>query len=135
MKAYMMLMPGSETLFTEMTERIALQGLRIEAAYCVLLTDNIVTKLYSHKRNEVWFPDLVEYCTAGKCYVVESSGSNVIEKLLQLRSDIRQQYAEDLLRCVVHAPDTLENAMYELDLFNKAERAELPLAPSLSHQY
>ncbi|MGA3007556.1 MAG: nucleoside-diphosphate kinase [Opitutaceae bacterium] len=95
------------------------------------LTPAILREHYAHVADKPFYPEIEEFMSSRPVIVLALQGDNVVQKVRDLlgptdsrkaaKGTIRGDFGTEMMRNVVHASDTIENAKVELARFFKPE--------------
>lgn len=132
-KTFVMIKPDGvkQKLFKNIMEMILENNLSICDVNIVNLNEDFIKEHYSHLVDKPFFPHLKEFMMSGKVISMTVYGEDAIKKVRALmgatnpnkaeKGTIRYLYGnkEDTTCNVMHASDSNENALTELNRFNK----------------
>ena len=91
------------------------------------LSDDMLNDHYSHLADKPFFPEIVEFMQSLPVIVMTLQGENAVTRVRDLvgvtdpteanEGTIRKQFGTDVMRNVVHASDSVENAEAEIERF------------------
>lgn len=91
------------------------------------LSDDMLNEHYSHLIDKPFFPEIVEFMQSLPVIVMTLQGENAVTRVRDLvgvtdpteanEGSIRKQFGTDVMRNVVHASDSVENAEVEIERF------------------
>ena len=91
------------------------------------LSDNMLNDHYSHLTDKPFFPEIVEFMQSLPVIVMTLQGENAVTRVRDLvgvtdpseadDGTIRNQFGTDVMKNVVHASDSVENAEAEIERF------------------
>ena len=91
------------------------------------LSDDMLNDHYSHLTDKPFFPEIVEFMQSLPVIVMTLHGKNAVTRVRDLvgvtdpteanEGTIRKQFGTDVMRNVVHASDSVENAEAEIERF------------------
>jgi nucleoside-diphosphate kinase len=91
------------------------------------LSDEMLNDHYSHLTDKPFFPEIVEFMQSLPVIVMTLQGGNAVTRVRDLvgvtdpteanEGTIRKQFGTDVMRNVVHASDSVENAEAEIERF------------------
>jgi len=111
----------------QIIERIERDGFRILAMKMIRLTPAEARAFYHVHRDKSFFADLIDFMTEGPCVVAVLEKPNAVldYRALMGATDpanaapgtVRNEYAENVSRNIVHGSDSPENAQREIAFF------------------
>jgi nucleoside-diphosphate kinase len=91
------------------------------------LSDDMLNGHYSHLADKPFFPEIVEFMQSLPVIVMTLQGENAVTRVRDIvgvtdpteanEGTIRKQFGTDVMRNVVHASDSVENAEAEIERF------------------
>ena len=91
------------------------------------LSDDMLNEHYSHLISKPFFPEIVEFMQSLPVIVMTLQGKNAVTRVRDIvgvtdpneanEGTIRKQFGTDVMRNVVHASDSVENAEAEIERF------------------
>jgi len=91
------------------------------------LSDDMLNDHYSHLTDKPFFPEIVEFMQSLPVIVMTLQGENAVARVRDLvgvtdpseadDGTIRKQFGTDVMKNVVHASDSVENAEAEIERF------------------
>ena len=91
------------------------------------LSDEMLNEHYSHLTDKPFFPEIVEFMQSSPVVVATLQADNAVEKVRDLvgvtdpseadEGTLRKIHGTDVLRNVIHASDSVENAIAEVERF------------------
>ena len=112
-------------------------NLKIKNYKLMKLDKDILHEHYSHIINESYYPEIEKHMTSGYVAVMIVEGINAIEKIriiigntdskIATKGTIRNMYGTDKTRNAIHASDSKENAIIEIDRFFQSNNKVLKL--------
>ena len=91
------------------------------------LSDDMLNDHYSHLTDKPFFPEIVEFMQSLPVIVMTLQGENAVTRVRDLvgvtdpseadDGTIRKQFGTDVMKNVVHASDSVENAESEIERF------------------
>lgn len=109
-------------------------GLRICFRKRTRLTQGQINALYANCKGNLWFEDLVAFIQLGEIEIFVAEGENAIERLNTIVGEsgssrpspgtIREKYAEDARRNVIHATFDEESFVRELKILLTPKEVE-----------
>jgi len=99
----------------------------IIAAKMAKLDSEILREHYAHVADKPFFPEIEEFMSSRTVVLLVLEGNNVVQEVRNLlgptdstkapAGTIRGDLGTDMMRNVVHASDSVENAVIEIDRF------------------
>jgi nucleoside-diphosphate kinase len=118
-------------LIGKIIQRIEEKGLKIVALKMIRIQRELAERHYAEHREKPFFEGLIDYITSGPVVVMVVEGKNSILVVRQMvgktnpveagSGTIRGDFGLDIGRNIVHASDSLDSAIREIDLFFKQE--------------
>ena len=135
-ETFVMIKPDGfrKKIFKNVMERMLDLGLSIKDVHIVNLNDDFIKEHYAHLVDKPFFPHLQEFMLSGPIISMTVFGDDAINKVRTLmgatnpnkaeKGTIRYIYGnkEDVTCNVIHASDSKENALIELNRFNKYKK-------------
>lgn len=91
------------------------------------LSDEMLNDHYSHLTDKPFFPEIVEFMQSSPVVVATLQADNAVEKVRDLvgvtdpseadEGTLRKIHGTDVMRNVIHASDSVENAIAEVERF------------------
>ena len=91
------------------------------------LSDEMLNDHYSHLTDKPFFPEIVEFMQSSHVVVATLQANNAVEKVRDLvgvtdpseadEGTLRKIHGTDVMRNVIHASDSVENAIAEVERF------------------
>jgi len=91
------------------------------------LSDEMLNEHYSHLTDKLFFPEIVEFMQSSPVVVATLQGSSAVSVVRDIvgvtdpnearEGTLRQQYGTDVMKNVIHASDSVENATLEIERF------------------
>ena len=91
------------------------------------LSDEMLNDHYSHLTDKPFFPEIVEFMQSSPVVVATLQADNAVEKVRDLvgvtdpseadEGTLRKIHGTDVMRNVIHASDSVENAIDEIERF------------------
>ena len=91
------------------------------------LSDEMLNDHYSHLIDKPFFPEIVEFMQSSPVVVATLQADNAVEKVRDLvgvtdpseadEGTLRKIHGTDVMRNVIHASDSVENAIDEIERF------------------
>ena len=128
-RTFAMLKPDAvkRRLTGKILARFEERGIKLIAAKTLMISEELAKTHYGEHSEKPFFNDLVSYITSGPVFAMVLEGDDVISMVRKMvgatnpkEADvgtIRGDYAIDLGRNVVHASDSEESAVREINLF------------------
>lgn len=128
-RTYVMLKPDAlqRGLAGEIIRRIEAKGYRLVQAKTIVLDEPILREHYAHIADKPFFPETVEYMTAGPVLAMIWEGENAIAGIRQLMGatkfadakagTIRGDFASSTTFNLIHGSDSPEAAEIEIKRF------------------
>jgi len=96
-------------------------GLRVVEHTYVQLSREWVEALYGNEKNEVYFTDVVEWVSSAPVLLMKVEGIKAVDKVKwqiigRYPHGIRGLHSENWIKNVAHAPDSIQSAVWELEL-------------------
>jgi nucleoside-diphosphate kinase len=108
-------------------ERFERAGFSIVACKMVLLTPKVLREHYAHVANLPFYPEIEAFMSSRPVIVMVLEGHSVVKKVRALlgptdsrkaaKGTIRGDFGTEMMRNVVHASDSVENAETEIARF------------------
>ena len=93
-------------------------GLKISESFVGIAPRKKMENNYIAKKNKSFFNEWIDFLTSGKIRAIIVEGDNAIARALNLKKEIRNQYAPNEKRFnLIHCSDDLENAKREIKNF------------------
>ena len=138
-ETFVMIKPDGfrKKVFKNVMERMLDLGLSIKDVHIVNLNDDFIKEHYAHLVDKPFFPHLQEFMLSGPIISMTVFGDDAINKVRTLMGATNQNKAEkgtiryiygnkeDVTCNVMHASDSKENALIELNRFNKYKKVLL----------
>ncbi len=145
-ETFVMIKPDGfrKKVFKNVMERMLDLGLSIKDVHIVNLNDDFIKEHYAHLVDKPFFPHLQEFMLSGPIISMTVFGDDAINKVRTLmgatnpnkaeKGTIRYIYGnkEDVTCNVMHASDSKENALIELNRFNKYKKVLLKRKSNLN---
>jgi nucleoside-diphosphate kinase len=106
-------------------------GFTIVGAKMIQLSAGILREHYAHVASKPFYPEIEEFMSSSPVIVLALQGENIVSKVRDLlgptdskkaaKGTIRGDFGTDMMKNVVHASDSDENARAELARFFKAD--------------
>lgn len=91
------------------------------------LSDEMLHEHYSHLAEKPFFPEIVEFMQSSPVVVATLQGRGAVSVVRDIvgvtdpnearEGTLRQQYGTDVMKNVIHASDSVENATLEIERF------------------
>jgi nucleoside-diphosphate kinase len=114
----------------EVIARFEKEGFEIRACKMTQLSSEVLKDHYAHVADKPFFPEIEEFMSSRPVIVLVLEGENVIDRVRDLlgptnskaapKGTIRGDMGTDMMRNVVHASDSAENAQAEIRRFFSA---------------
>ncbi len=145
-ETFVMIKPDGfrKKVFKNVMERMLDLGLSIKDVHIVNLNDDFIKEHYAHLVDKPFFPHLQEFMLSGPIISMTVFGDDAINRVRTLmgatnpnkaeKGTIRYIYGnkEDVTCNVMHASDSKENALIELNRFNKYKKVLLKRKSNLN---
>jgi nucleoside-diphosphate kinase len=112
-------------------DRFEKAGFEIVGTKMIRLTPELLRAHYSHVADKPFYPEIEAFMSSRPVIVVALKGADVVAKIRDLlgptdsrkaaKGTIRGDYGTEMMKNVVHASDSDENARIELARFFKTE--------------
>jgi nucleoside-diphosphate kinase len=112
-------------------DRFEKAGFEIIGTKMIRLTPELLRAHYAHVANKPFYPEIEAFMSSRPVIVVALSGDDVVAKIRDLlgptdsrkapKGTIRGDFGTEMMKNVVHASDSDENARIELARFFKPE--------------
>ena len=106
-------------------------GFTIVGCKMVHLTPAVLREHYAHVANLPFYPEIEAFMSSRPVIIMALQGDNIVQKVRDLlgptdsrkaaKGTIRGDFGTEMMRNVVHASDSVENAKLELARFFKPE--------------
>ena len=116
-----------KNLAGEVLRRFEASGLQLVAAKSMRLTPAILAEHYAHLADKPFFPEIVTFMSSRPVVMLALQGENIVQKVRDLlgptdsrkaaKGTIRGDFGTEMMKNVVHASDSDENAKLELARF------------------
>ena len=128
-KTFIILKPDcmEKKLLPVVMQKFLNAGLDIVACKMAQLDEKILAEHYAHIADKPFYPPLVAYMTRSPVIMAILKGDNAVARVRKLlgctnsleapAGTIRGEYGVDSRENVVHASDSVENAMIDIDRF------------------
>lgn len=119
-KTFMILKPDSfqRNLDKVIEAKILKNGLEIVDSFEGIVPRRKMEINYIEKKNKSFFKDWIDFLTSSKVKALIVEGDNAISKALQIKKEIREQYAPNEKRYnLLHCSDDMINARREIKNF------------------
>ena len=111
--------------------RFEAAGFTIIGCKMIRLTSQILREHYAHVANKPFYPEIEQFMSSRPVIVLAIQGANVVATVRDLlgptdsrkaaKGTIRGDFGTEMMKNVVHASDSDENAKIELARFFKAD--------------
>ena len=108
-------------------DRLETEKFDIIQTEMMALSDDMLNDHYSHLIDKPFFPEIVEFMQSLPVIVMTLQGDNAVTRVRDIvgvtdpteanEGTIRKQFGTDVMRNVVHASDSVENAEAEIGRF------------------
>ena len=108
-------------------DRLETEKFDIIQTEMMALSDDMLNDHYSHLTDKPFFPEIVEFMQSLPVIVMTLQGENAVTRVRDIvgvtdptqanEGTIRKQFGTDVMRNVVHASDSVENAEAEIGRF------------------
>jgi nucleoside-diphosphate kinase len=115
----------------EVLARFERAGFAIAACKLVRLTPPVLRAHYSHVADKPFYPEIEQFMSSKPVVVMALAGDHVVQKVRDLlgptdsrkaaKGTIRGDFGTEMMKNVVHASDSVENAQAELARFFKPD--------------
>jgi nucleoside-diphosphate kinase len=95
------------------------------------LSPALLREHYAHVANKPFYPDIEQFMSSRPVIMVALQGDNIVQRVRDLlgptdsrvapKGTIRGDFGTEMMKNVVHASDSVENAQAELTRFFKAD--------------
>jgi len=112
-------------------DRFEKAGFEIVGTKMIRLSSEVLRDHYAHVAEKPFYPEIEAFMSSRPVIVVALHGADVVAKIRELlgptdsrkaaKGTIRGDYGTDMMKNVVHASDSEENARIELARFFKPE--------------
>jgi nucleoside-diphosphate kinase len=112
-------------------DRFEKAGFEIVGTKMIRLSSEVLRSHYAHVADKPFYPEIEAFMSSRPVIVVALQGDNVVAKIRDLlgptdsrkaaKGTIRGDYGTEMMKNVVHASDSDENARIELARFFKPE--------------
>jgi nucleoside-diphosphate kinase len=112
-------------------QRFEEAGFKIAGSKMLKLNGQILREHYAHIVEEPFYPEIEQFMSSTPVIVLALEGENIIQKVRDLlgptdsqkapKGTIRGDYGTSIMKNVVHASDSPENAHLELNRFFKED--------------
>ena len=117
----------SRNLIGEIIKRIEEEGLQITAVKMLKMTKDQAKGFYQVHEGKPFFDSVTNFMSSGPSVIMVLKGENAIKKYRKLmgatnykeaeEGTIRNLYATDIEKNVVHGSDSVQNAEFEINYF------------------
>jgi len=121
---------ASEHLIGEVIKRFESNGLKVAGLKMIWMNKRQAEGFYAVHHGKPFFESLTSFMSSGPCVVMVLEGEGAISKTRELmgatdpkkaaQGTLRQQYAANIERNIVHGSDAPETAAYEINYFFNA---------------
>jgi nucleoside-diphosphate kinase len=111
--------------------RFEAAGFKIAGCKMIQLTPPVLHEHYAHVADKPFYPEIERFMSSRPVIVIALQGDNVVAKVRDLlgptdsrkaaKGTIRGDFGTEMMKNVVHASDTVENAKTELARFFKPD--------------
>lgn len=119
-KTFMMIKPDAfyRNLDKLIEKNITASGLKISESFEGIAPRSKMENNYINKKNKSFFKEWMDFLTSGKIKALVVEGDNAISRALNLKKEIRNQYAPNEKRFnLIHCSDDIPNAKREIKNF------------------
>jgi len=112
-------------------ERFENAGFTLIGAKMIRLSPAILRAHYAHVADKPFYPEIEQFMSSSPVIVMALSGAAIVQKVRDLlgptdsrkaaKGTIRGDFGSDMMKNVVHASDSDENAQIEVARFFKAD--------------
>jgi nucleoside-diphosphate kinase len=112
-------------------DRFEKAGFAIVGCKMMRLTPALLREHYAHVADKPFYPEIEAFMSSRPVILLALQGDNVVQKVRDLlgptdsrkapKGTIRGDFGTEMMKNVVHASDSVENAKTELARFFKAE--------------
>lgn len=112
-------------------DRFEKAGFEIVGCKLIRLTPEVLREHYAHVANKPFYPEIEEFMSSRPVLIMALKGDNIVAKVRDLlgptdsrkaaKGTIRGDFGTEMMKNVVHASDSDENARIELARFFKPE--------------
>ena len=112
-------------------DRFEKAGFEIVGCKMVRLTSEVLREHYAHVADKPFYPEIEQFMSSRPVIVMALKGDNIVAKVRDLlgptdsrkaaKGTIRGDFGTEMMKNVVHASDSDENARIELARFFKPE--------------
>jgi nucleoside-diphosphate kinase len=117
-------------------DRFEKAGFTIVGCKLIRLTPQVLREHYAHVADKPFYPEIEQFMSSRPVIVMALQGDNIVLKVRDLlgptdsrkapKGTIRGDFGTEMMRNVVHASDSDENARIELNRFFKADEILVP---------
>lgn len=121
----------NKKLLIKVVQRFLEEGLVVSNLKAMELDRELLRKHYGHLVDRDFYPDLEDFMVSGIVVVMIVSGENAVLRVRSivgatdsrkaLPTTIRGQYGLDAMKNIIHASDSVENALIEIKRFYQEE--------------
>ncbi len=111
--------------------RFEAAGFEVVGCKMLQLSSQVLREHYAHVANKPFYPEIEQFMSSRPVIVLALQGENIVVRVRDLlgptdskkaaKGTIRGDFGTDMMKNVVHASDSDENARIELARFFKAE--------------
>ncbi len=112
-------------------DRFEKAGFEIVGAKMIRLSSEVLRSHYAHVADKPFYPDIEAFMSSSPVLVIALKGDDIVAKVRELlgptdsrkaaKGTIRGDFGTEMMKNVVHASDSDENARIELARFFKPE--------------
>ncbi|MDZ4741821.1 MAG: nucleoside-diphosphate kinase [Verrucomicrobiota bacterium] len=130
-KSLILLKPDcvQKKLIGDVIKRFENNGFTVRGIKMISLDDTILAEHYAHLASKPFFPDIAAFMKSFPVVALALEGENAVEKIRDLvgptdstkadKGTIRGDFGVDVMKNIIHASDSSENAQIELKRFFK----------------
>ena len=117
-------------------DRFEKAGFTIVGCKLIRLTAQVLREHYAHVADKPFYPEIEQFMSSRPVIVMALQGDNIVVKVRDLlgptdsrkapKGTIRGDFGTEMMRNVVHASDSEENARIEVNRFFKADEILVP---------
>jgi nucleoside-diphosphate kinase len=117
-------------------DRFEKAGFTIVGCKLIRLTPQVLREHYAHVADKPFYPEIEQFMSSRPVIVMALQGENIVLKVRDLlgptdsrkapKGTIRGDFGTEMMRNVVHASDSDENARIEVSRFFKADEILVP---------
>lgn len=116
MKVLVLIKPGNENIVSDISLSIVSKGVDWVSEDYRVLTKTEIKELYRDHKGKHFYNELINYMATGPCYIWIMGGEDSVNKMLDLKDEIREKHGESDTKNVIHTSD-LRSVERELALF------------------